>query len=176
MADVITRFRLETTQFDSKLRDASKELSRISSEAVKSGKSFEGFSKANVDAARAPGQTASGATNAKDKVRDLVGAYNDAAKAYDKLTEEQKKSDFGKAMVQSMDQLKGRIKDAKKELYDTKDGVSALQSAMTELGGRGHRGRIAPRNWFKGASMTQLNDVADYMQTLIDKIINEEFK
>ena len=136
MADVITRFRLETTQFDSKLRDASKELSRISSEAVKSGKSFEGFSKANVDAARALGQTASGATNAKDKVRDLVGAYNDAAKAYDKLTEEQKKSDFGKAMVQSMDQLKGRIKDAKKELYDTKNGVSALQSAMTELGGR----------------------------------------
>lgn len=136
MADVITRFRLETTQFDSKLRDASKELSRISNEAVKSGKSFEGFSKANVDAARALGQTASGATNAKDKVRDLVGAYNDAAKAYDKLTEEQKKSDFGKAMAQSMDQLKGRIQDAKKELYGTKEGVSALQSAMTELGGR----------------------------------------
>lgn len=47
---------------------------------------------------------------------------------------------------------------------------------IQKIGGRGHRGRIAPRNWFKGASMTQLNDVADYMQTLIDKIINEEFK
>lgn len=40
----------------------------------------------------------------------------------------------------------------------------------------GNRGAIAPRNWFRGASLKELQDVAGEMQALIDKIINEEFK
>ena len=39
----------------------------------------------------------------------------------------------------------------------------------------GNRGAIAPRNWFRGASLKELQDVAGEMQALIDKIINEEF-
>ena len=39
----------------------------------------------------------------------------------------------------------------------------------------GNRGAIAPRNWFRGASLKELQSVAGEMQTLIDKIINEEF-
>ena len=39
----------------------------------------------------------------------------------------------------------------------------------------GNRGAIAPRNWFGGASLKELQAVAGEMQTLIDKIINEEF-
>jgi len=39
----------------------------------------------------------------------------------------------------------------------------------------GNRGAIAPRNWFRGASLKELQEVAGEMQALIDKIINEEF-
>lgn len=39
----------------------------------------------------------------------------------------------------------------------------------------GNRGAIAPRNWFRGASLKELQDVTGEMQALIDKIINEEF-
>jgi hypothetical protein len=39
----------------------------------------------------------------------------------------------------------------------------------------GNRGAIAPRNWFRGASLKELKDVTGEMQALIDKIINEEF-
>lgn len=39
----------------------------------------------------------------------------------------------------------------------------------------GNRGAIAPRNWFRGASLKELQNVAGEMQALIDKIINEEF-
>jgi hypothetical protein len=39
----------------------------------------------------------------------------------------------------------------------------------------GNRSAIAPRNWFRGASLKELQDVAGEMQALIDKIINEEF-
>ena len=89
MADVITRFKLETTQYDSKLRDAAKGLKEISHMAELGGKGFKEFTQNQVEAARAFGQTASGANYLKDKVKDLVGSFNDAAKAYNALTKEQ---------------------------------------------------------------------------------------
>ena len=123
MADVITRFKLETTQFDSKLRDAAKGLQEITRVAQAGGKDFINFSQKSVEAARALGQTASGATNTKDKVKDLVGSFNDAAKAYNNLTQKQQQSDFGKALSQSLVQLQQRIKETKDELYGLGDAA-----------------------------------------------------
>ena len=39
----------------------------------------------------------------------------------------------------------------------------------------GNRGAIKARNWFKGASLKELQAVAGEMQELIDKVIKEEF-
>ena len=89
--DVITRFRLETTQFDSKLRDTAKTLQDIARTAQSGGKNFNDFSKKSIEAARALGTVQSGATNAKDKLKDLVGSFNEAAKAYNSLNETAKK-------------------------------------------------------------------------------------
>jgi hypothetical protein len=38
-----------------------------------------------------------------------------------------------------------------------------------------HRGAISPRNWFKGASMREMQSTSAEIQNLIDKIIKEEF-
>ena len=118
MADVITRFKLETTQYDSKLREASKSLAEYTRQATKAGSEFKDFTQKNVEAARALGTITPSANNAKEKVKELVGAFNDAAKAYNALTKEQQQSDFGKALGESLNQLKGRIRDAKIELND----------------------------------------------------------
>ena len=136
MADVITRFKLETTQYDSKLRDSAKGISDVAHQAELAGQGFNKFSQKSVEAARALGQTASGATNAKDKVRDLVGAYNEAAKAYNKLTQEQQQSDFGKALAQSLTQLKGRVTEAKQELYSIGDSTKSTGGIMDQLAGK----------------------------------------
>lgn len=138
MADVITRFKLETTQFDSKLRDAAKELRDVAKEAERGGKDFNNFSQKSVEAARSLGNVASGAKNTKDRVKDLVGAYNDAAKAYNSLTQAQQQSDFGKALAQSIGQLKDRISEAKQELYGLNDAVgkSGGGGLLAGLGGK----------------------------------------
>lgn len=135
MADVITRFKLETTQFDSKLRDAAKGLQEVTRVAQTGGKDFVNFSQKAVESARALGQTASGATNAKDKVKDLVGAFNDAAKAYNNLTQKQQQSDFGKELSNSLVQLQQRIKEAKEELYGLGDAVKGGGGGLFGEGG-----------------------------------------
>ena len=137
MADVITRFKLETTQYDSKLRDAAKGLKDFTHQAELGGKNFTNFSQRAIESASALGTIASGATNAKDKVKDLVGAYNEAAKAYNSLSQVQQQSDFGKNLASSISQLKDRLTEAKKELYGIGNAIEDVKSKSSGLFGEG---------------------------------------
>ncbi len=127
MADVITRFKLETTQFDSKLRDASKNIAQLTNHLSLAGKDFDKFAKNNVEAAKSLGSIQSGATNLKDKLKDLVGAFNETARAYNSLTQEQKNTDFGRALASSLQELHGRIRETKEELSSTGGVLSSLK-------------------------------------------------
>ena len=137
MADVITRFKLETTQYDSKLRDASKGLAEYARTASLAGKEFDKFTKNNVAAAKAFGSIETSATNAKDKVKELVGAYNDMARAYNALTKDQQQSDWAKAMAQSLQQLQVRIKEAKQEMYGLNAAANNMKTPNGGIGGGG---------------------------------------
>ena len=131
MADVITRFKLETTQYDSKLRDASKSLSEFARNAASAGEDFSKLSKESIEAAQAFGRIGTNAMTSKGKVQELVGAFNDVAKVYNKLTAEQQQSDFGKALAESMTTLKGRISEAKAEMNSTGGILSQLKERFT---------------------------------------------
>ena len=131
MAEVITRFKLETTQYNSKLRDAAKGLVEVTKQASLAGNEFGKYTQKNVEAARSFGQISTSATNSKDKVKELVSAFNDVAKAYNALTKEQQQSDFGKALAESMNTLKGRISEAKDEMNSTGGILSQLKDKFT---------------------------------------------
>ena len=98
MADVITRFKLETTQYDSKLRDTVKGLKDVIHLHELAGKDFKEFSDSQIQAARSLGQMATSATNAKDKVKELVSSYNDMSRTYNEMSETMKKSEGGKVI------------------------------------------------------------------------------
>lgn len=129
--DVITRFKLETTAYDSQLKNAAKGLSDFAKTATNAGSEFGKFTQKNVEAAKSLGTMATSSTNAKDKVKELVGAYNDMARSYNILSKEQQQSDFGKAMAESMTTLQGRIKEAKQEMNDTGGVLGQLASKFT---------------------------------------------
>ncbi len=145
--DVITRFRLETTQFDSKIKSAAKGLAEYTKAASNAGKEFQKFTKDNVAAAQALGKMATSSQDAKGKVKELVGAFNEAAKAYNALTKEQQQSDFGKAMAASLTQLQQRIRETKAEMQsmgnmskNTGGGIfsgigSKMEGALAVFGG-----------------------------------------
>ena len=134
MAEVITRFKLETTQYDSALRNESQRLAEFARKARDAGDQFGKFADKNAEAARALGNMATSATNSKDKVKELVGAYNEFARQYNALTKEQQQSDFAKAMAESLTVLKGRIAEAKQELYGLD---AAAKQVKTDMSGGG---------------------------------------
>ena len=131
MGDVITRFKLETTQYDSKLRDATNGLKEVIHQTELAGNDFKEFSSRAIEAARALGQQATGATNAKDKVKELVSSYNEMAKTYNLMSDAMKKSEGGKALAASLEQLQQRIKDAKAEMNATPGILDNLASKFT---------------------------------------------
>ena len=170
MADVITRFKLETTQFDSKLRDAAKGLKEYTHQAELGGKSFTNFSQKSIEAARSLGTIASGANNAKDKVKDLVGAYNEAAKAYNSLSQQQQQSDFGKALAQSIGQLSDRLKEAKKDLYDLSSAAESVKDKAGLFGEGGLTGmlQVAGGNLIAQGIATLGSEIAGTVQQSIE--------
>lgn len=128
--DVITRFKLETTAFDSAIKRASKELSDYSKTATQAKDGFNQFTKSNVEAARALGTMATSSSNVKQKVQELVGAFNETAKAYNALTKEQQQSDFGKAMAASLTTLQQRIREVKSDMQGLNDGVKSVGGGL----------------------------------------------
>ena len=133
MADVITRFKLETTQYDSKLRDAASGLKDFAHQASLAGKDFDRFTKGGIESARALGNIQTSANNAKDKVKEIAAAFNTAAKAYNALTKEQQQTDWGRAMAESLTTLKGRLKEAKEELYSMGQETSNAGGFLSSL-------------------------------------------
>lgn len=143
MADVITRLKLESTGYDSKLRDASRELAQFARTNASANTDFQKFTKSQVEAARAFGQISTSSRDAKGKVKELVGAYNDMARAYNTLTVEQKRSDWGRAMSESMQQLRGRIASAKQEMQQLSEqssrmaqGTGNMSAALGDIGSK----------------------------------------
>ena len=124
--DVITRFKLETTQYDSKLKTAARELADFGKTAKSSGRDFDDFTRKQVEAARGIGRMGTTATDAKQKTKELVGAFNDLARSYNQLTDAQKQSDFGKAMSQSLTQLQQRIRETKQEMQGMNNASGGL--------------------------------------------------
>lgn len=131
MADVITRFKLETTQYDSKLRDESNRLAEFTRKVSIAGKEFDRFAASQVDAVRELGKMGPAATDAKDKVKELVAAYNALANSYNVLTKEQQQGDYGKAMAESLKSLQQQITSAKNEMNSTGGVLDQLKQKVT---------------------------------------------
>lgn len=133
--DVITRFRLENNGFDSKIKQAAKNLSDLGKSATAAGKDFQKITEGSVEAARAFGSIQTSSNNAKDRLKELTGAFNEVAKAYNSLTKEQQKSDWAKAMADSLTQLQQRIKDTKTELQGLGNEGGIFSKMGDKLGG-----------------------------------------
>jgi hypothetical protein len=166
--DVITRFKIETTAFDSKIKQASKELSDYSKTATQAKEGFDEFTKANVDAARALGSIETSTAKAKDKVKELVSAYNEAARAYNNLTEEQKNSDWAKALSESLTQLQQRIKETKVEIQDLDNAQSNVGESL--FGSSSFEGMLQV---FGGNLMTKATDALMQMGEHIGELISQ---
>ena len=136
MADSILRLKVESQEYDNKLKQAAQGLTRYADECRKVGGTLEVVEKDTLDYVRAIGQMDTTSRTATGKLSEMKKAFVELSAQYKQMTDAEKNSPFGKALAASLDQLKGRIQDSKTQLDDiNKELGNTKQSGDSAKGG-----------------------------------------
>ena len=141
MADSIIRLRVDSQEYDNKLKRATQGLARYADECRKTGKSLDSADKETLEYVRALGQMETSSRTATGKLAEMRKAFVELSAQYKQMTDAEKATPFGKALSEGLDQLKPRIQEAKKQLED-------INSSLNESGGEG--GGLFGGGGFKG--------------------------
>lgn len=136
MADSIVRLKVDSQEYDNKLKRAAEQLNRYADGCRKAGGTLEHVDEGVLEFTRSLGRMETTATTARGKVSELTKAYTELAVQYKNMTDEEKKGEYGKALAASLDQLKGRIQDGKSQLDDINksiNGGGGLTGALDSL-------------------------------------------
>ena len=139
MADSILRLKVDSQEYDAKLKRAAQGLQQYADGCRKMGGTLEVVEQDTLDFVKAVGQMETVSNTAKGKLNELTHAFTELSVQYKQLTDAEKQSPFGQALASSLDQLKGRIQDSKNQLDDvtkTLSGSGGLTGALDSLAGK----------------------------------------
>ena len=135
MADLITRLRVESSEYDSKIQRAAKGLLHMEEACRKVGGTLASLEKDKKEFVQGLGQMQTVSNTARGKIAELTAAFTDLSAQYNRLTQEEKNGDFGRALSSSLDQLKTRIQAGRAELDQITNSLKTPKSGMEQLSG-----------------------------------------
>ena len=143
MAESIVRLRVESQEFESKLKRASQELLAMADNARRTGATFAIADKEELAFVQSLGQLQTSARSAKGSIAEMTKAFQDLSMHYRSLTAEEKAAPYGQELKKSLEQLQQRIKDGKASLNEingsigeSKNQTNILSGAVNELTGK----------------------------------------
>lgn len=135
MADSILRLRVEDKEYNASLKQARQGLLALQQSLQQSGATFQHVDKATVEYARGLGRMETTAKTAKGRIGEMTSAFTELRMQYKQMTDAEKNSPFGKAMNQSLNELKGRIQETKKQMSDVDNELKAAKVDTTDFSG-----------------------------------------
>ena len=135
MADSILRLRVEDKEYNASLKQARQGLLALQQALQQSGATFQHVDKATVEYARGLGRMETTAKTAKGRIGEMTSAFTDLRMQYKQLSDAEKNSPFGKAMNQSLNELRGRIQETKKQMSDVDNELKAAKVDTTDFSG-----------------------------------------
>lgn len=139
MADSILRLRVESQEYDNKLKQATNGLTRYIDECRKVGGTLEIVERETLNYVRAIGQMDTTSRTATGKLAEMKKTFTELSAQYKQMTDAEKQSPFGKALAGSLDTLKGRIAESKSQLDDINKSISGsggLSGALDTVAGK----------------------------------------
>ena len=143
MAESIVRLRVDSQEFESKLKRASQELLAMADNARRTGATFAIADKEELAFVQSLGQLQTSARSAKGSLAEMTKAFQDLSMHYRSLTAEEKAAPYGQELKKSLEQLQGRIRESKSALNDingkigeSKGETNLLSGAVNELTGK----------------------------------------
>lgn len=134
MADVITRLKIESGEYDSKIKRAVSGLQNMEQECRRVNGTLAKLEQDQKQFVQSLGQMQTVSNTVRGKIGELSGAFVELRAQYNRLTEEEKRGDYGKALSKSLDDLKNRIRDSKKELSEIQNELNGSTSKFGDFG------------------------------------------
>ncbi len=134
-ANSILKLKVETEEYDAKLKRAAEGIRHLADVAHKSGGELTGLEKSELDYIRALGEMETKTRSAAGQVRELESSYKELKVIYDQLNEVEKADEGGKALAASLEQIKQRAQDAKTQLEQASQSLQENGNAGKESGG-----------------------------------------
>lgn len=124
MADSILRLRVDSQEYDNKLKRAAEGIQRYAENCKKAGGTLEYLDEGVLEFTRALGGMETTARGASARLSELKKTFTDMSVQYNKLTDAEKASPFGQALKGSLDELKGRIQEGNTEIKNINDSLN----------------------------------------------------
>ena len=132
MADSILRLKVESQEYDAKLRRATEGLSRYVDQCRRVGGTLENVEKDTLDYVKAIGRMETTSRSATGKLSELKKSFTEFSMVYKQMSDTEKQSPFGRALASSLDTLKSRINETRTQLESVNRELSG--SKFGQLG------------------------------------------
>ena len=136
MADTVIRLKVESTEYEGKIKRAVQGMQQLEKHVRDMGTGFEVAEKADLEFVRALGQMETKATSNTGKLAELKSAFVELSVQYKNLSDAEKKGEFGKALNQSLGQLKGRIDDLGGQIKEANTDINGMGGVLDAVAGK----------------------------------------
>ena len=140
MADSILRLKVDSQEYDNKLKRAAEDVKRYAENCRAAGGTLEHLDENVEEFVRSIGQMGTVSQSAKGSINEMTKAFTELSVQYNKLTEEEKAAPFGKALNESLNTLKGRIQEGNAEIKEINDSLGGngggLKDTLDQIAGK----------------------------------------
>ena len=136
MADSILRLKVDSQEYDNKLKRATEGLQRYAEGCKKAGGTLAHLDDGVEEFVKSLGNMDTVSKSAKGSINEMTKSFTELSVVYNKLTEEEKNSPFGKALNDSLNTLKSRIQEGNveiKNISDSLNGGGGLKGALDQV-------------------------------------------
>lgn len=133
----VLKLKVDDKEYNASLKQAQQGLQHLGQALNNAGKSFTQVDKTVVDYVRSIGQMEAQSKTARGRIGEMSNAFVEFSLQYKQMSEEVKKSDVGKALAESIEQLKNRTIDAKEELDELNKSLNNVKMPEVNAGGGG---------------------------------------
>lgn len=137
MTDVISRIKLESGEFDGKIKRAAQGIRQMADECHAAGSELNVLENENRKYIQSLGQMQTVSRSARGSVAELTAAFMDIKKVYNELSDDEKNGEFGRELNKQLGILKQRINDGNQEIKDMQQELNGgLGNALDSIAGK----------------------------------------
>ena len=135
MADSVVRLRIDSQEYDAKLKNATSALTRYFDTVRQGGGTLTQLDEGVMDAVKSFGNMETKANSTKSRLSELTHAFTEMSMQYKQLTDEERATPLGAEMSRSLDTLRDRIVSTKSDLDSINQSLNNTTGSGNDAGG-----------------------------------------